>query len=78
MVDGGRAMATPHIRHVGAPTELIDHSLERGQPRRREVSLVARAEELLNAAEHPVMVGAPGKRPRPLKGVKNLVEVHEA
>jgi hypothetical protein len=48
-------MAVTDIRHFGASLELVDHPVEGWQPCRREIRLVARPEELLDAVEHPVM-----------------------
>lgn len=54
---------------------------ERCSPEVRERAgrmVLARAEELLDAVEHPVMMGAPGKRASAPERLEHLVEIDEA
>ena len=56
-------MAAADVRDRGASFELLDDAVERRQPFREQVGVVARPEEAFAALEHVVVVLVP---PEPL------------
>ena len=76
--DHGRgAVAAADVGHLGAALELGHHAVERRQPLRHEMRLVAGAEEPLDAAEQAVAVIAPADALAGLEGLGELRLVGE-
>ena len=67
--DRRRAVAAADVGDTGAALELLDDAVERGQPRRDEVGVVAGAEEPLAAVVHVVDVLVPAE---PVAGARGL------
>lgn len=61
-------MAAPHVGHARAALELLDDTIQRGQPGREKIGSVSRAEEPICAAEEAVAPLGPRHTPSGSEG----------